>query len=101
MRCSRVANGYSTNVTQRYGEGPSKHLTFDTDLWQEVSGGVKKGRTFRFGYHTDPNAILAGTSSGGGASSSSRQEIVDLKTQLQELKEREERRAVEEEARRA
>ncbi|KAI3667620.1 hypothetical protein L6452_42686 [Arctium lappa] len=70
-----IEDGYSTCVTQRYGEDPSQHPTFDTDLWQEVSGGVKKGRTFGFGYHTDPNAILAGTSSGGGAASSRQNKV--------------------------
>ncbi|KAJ9558810.1 hypothetical protein OSB04_013424 [Centaurea solstitialis] len=97
-RCSRVADEYATSLSQKYGDDPSNHPLVDKELWEQAVGGMKKGRLFGFGYNNDIDGVLTGTSAQGGTSSSS-QEIEVLKTQVQELLERDRLREAEEEKR--
>ncbi|KAJ9556391.1 hypothetical protein OSB04_011005 [Centaurea solstitialis] len=48
-RCSRVADEYSTSLSQKYGDDPSNHPLVDKELWEQAVGGMKKGRLFGFG----------------------------------------------------
>ncbi|XP_052625800.1 uncharacterized protein LOC122197311 [Lactuca sativa] len=62
-KAAKVKDAFESAMVAKFGDDTSCYPLLDNETWCDVSGGVKKGRIYGFGYVSDPTSFLEGTSS--------------------------------------
>ncbi|CAH1437056.1 unnamed protein product [Lactuca virosa] len=75
-KAGKTADAYQKAMVDKYGDDPNCHPLWDSELWCDVSGGVKKGRISGWGSVSDPHRLLVGSS--GAQSTGTSQENMEV-----------------------
>ncbi|PWA76120.1 hypothetical protein CTI12_AA238230 [Artemisia annua] len=83
----KVADAIEAAMLEKHGPYTSDHPPDDFDLWEEATGGRKKGKLVGLGSGGDPRVMVTRTSAASSSSSTSSEQVQTLEETIRRLQE--------------